>query len=253
MIIIFKISNYFFKIFSRSYFLIFGCILSVYFLTATYTSHVIRDNSGLANYIKTQEYSLIAMILACCGSIIFALDLKENQIKHLITNQFKYFMSICLAAIKLSFFLGLIPLSYILMYIVTHKNLNMIYILNCLIEFIFTYLYAVSMLAILTTIICFLFKRTGIRLLVFTPIFFLTSAFAGNSISSYSKLKIIIFNILNVQDDFEFIKNDINELKLSEPQLQEIEDKKEIIIAPIFDSTQQLIQVIDGVLVIVNL
>lgn len=162
-------------------------------------------------------------------------------------------MSICLAAIKLAIFLAVIPLSYILMYIFTHKNLSMVYISNCLIEFIFTYLYAVSMLAILTTIICFLFKRTGIRLLVFTPIFFLTSAFAGNSISSYSKLKIIIFNILNVQDDFEFIKNDINELKLSEPQLQEIEDKKEIIIAPIFDSTQQLIQVIDGVLVIVNL
>lgn len=200
---VFKVSNFLFKVISRSWFLFLGILFTVFFLTSTYVNYVTNQNLGYINYIKTQEFSLLSLALSCSASIIFGLKLKDESINYLISNKFNYFMSALIASIKLGVYICLIPLSYILMYIFTHKGITMPYIINGLIEFTFTYILCIICTSMLTTIICFLFEKTIIRVITSSIMILITSSF-NNTFFTSNKFIMAILNILNVHEDFDY-------------------------------------------------
>ncbi len=112
-------------------------------------------------------------------------------------------MSALIASIKLGVYICLIPLSYILMYIFTHKGITMPYIINGLIEFTFTYILCIICTSMLTTIICFLFEKTIIRVITSSIMILITSSF-NNTFFTSNKFLMAILNILNVHEDFDY-------------------------------------------------
>lgn len=199
---IFKVSNFLFKIFYRSWFLILGIILSLYFLTFTYSAYVLELDWGFINYVKSQEFALLTLVISCSASIIFGLKFQNESIDYLIRNPFNYFLAALIAGIKLGLCLCLVPLSYFATYLATHRGLPVSYISNGLFEFLFTFFLCIVCTNIMTIIICFLFKNNIIRLFVSAIAIFITSS--AMDFSFNTKFKMVIGNIFNVHEDFDY-------------------------------------------------
>ncbi|MGL5616627.1 MAG: hypothetical protein ACRDD2_10440 [Sarcina sp.] len=198
----FKVSNFLFKIFVRSWFLILGIILSIYFLTLTYSSYVLNFDLGFINYVKSQEFALLTSVVTCSASIIFGLKFQNESIDYLIRNPFNYFLAALIAGIKLGLCLCLVPLSYFITYLATHRGLPISYVTNGLFEFVFTFFLCIVCTNIMTIIICFLFKNNIIRLFISAITIFITSS--AMDISFNTKFKMVIGNIFNVHEDFDY-------------------------------------------------
>ncbi|MGL5415041.1 MAG: hypothetical protein ACRDAU_05225 [Clostridium sp.] len=200
---LYGIVRYFFKVFRRSYIFYFGLLATMFFSSMTFIGNI-RYGSDAAEYLKMQEFGLLTIVCVVCAINVFNFRIEESEVLYLIKDRFKYFIGGLLASILIGVIFSIIPLGYIIILLFTHGFNNVSMVLT---EFIFVYLFAIVVMACVSTILCFLINGLIKRLVcVGASILVMSSALSMIVINMNTLDDTIIpfiIRIFNVHDDFD--------------------------------------------------